>query len=209
MAKVCPRCKGTGKRGKQLCQLCNPSGAFGDIVLGALGRLWYRIAGKSVTTDGRTTRRRAHRFGTETVAITAADKRARLAGRQRQAKASQPPARRKGTAARTTRQAEVRGQQTSTASTTGRCEKCRGVYGLTKGRNVRAHKDLTTGHRCPGSGRPAKAGRPRAAQRQEPQRPAGPGLSLNQAQREAERLVRENRSAIEATAKKLHKHGRI
>ncbi len=65
--------------------------------------------------------------------------------------------------------AVVHGQETSTANRTGRCRKCGGVYGLLKGGNVRSHKDLATDRPCPGGGRPAGTGRPKAAQ---PQRPA-------------------------------------
>ncbi len=45
--KICPRCKGTGKKGKNLCQACNPSGAIGDRVVGAGQRLADRLTGTS------------------------------------------------------------------------------------------------------------------------------------------------------------------
>ncbi len=46
--KVCPHCKGRGRKGKDLCRVCNPSGAVGDRVAGAGRRLVDRLTGTSV-----------------------------------------------------------------------------------------------------------------------------------------------------------------
>ncbi|MCK9898369.1 hypothetical protein [Frankia sp. AgB32] len=45
---VCPQCRGRGKKGKDLCRACNPSGAVGDRVAGAGRRLADRLTGTSV-----------------------------------------------------------------------------------------------------------------------------------------------------------------
>ncbi len=45
---VCPRCKGRGKIGRDLCRACNPSAAVGDRVAGAGQRLLDRLAGNKV-----------------------------------------------------------------------------------------------------------------------------------------------------------------
>lgn len=46
--RICPRCEGTGRRGVELCQACNPSGAIGDRIVGAGKRAADRLAGRSI-----------------------------------------------------------------------------------------------------------------------------------------------------------------
>ncbi|MCK9904282.1 hypothetical protein CC117_00720 [Parafrankia colletiae] len=47
-SKICPDCKGKGKKGAQLCRACNPSSALGDIAAGAARRAANRLNGRAI-----------------------------------------------------------------------------------------------------------------------------------------------------------------
>ncbi|OHV39695.1 hypothetical protein BBK14_13570 [Parafrankia soli] len=50
--KICPDCKGKGKKGAQLCRACNPSGAIGDIAAGVARRAANRLNGRAIKVTG-------------------------------------------------------------------------------------------------------------------------------------------------------------